>query len=1311
MHNVAVVGAGISGMATAAHRQARTGAFGDRAGSPRSVRRLCRILPLMYGVRDRRSRSLLPLGERATLTFTWRREIRYYGDLIMSRADCDRNLLLGVLALQNNFIDRHALVAAFDRWTIDKTKSLADILVELEKLDTDQRQLLDALVAQHLKKHDNDPAKSLASVSSLDLVRKELEQLADPDVQASLAGAAMCFPDSHHAADPFAPTISAGTRSSTGLRFTVLRPHAKGGLGQVSVALDEELNREVAFKEIQDRFADDPNSRSRFVLEAEVTGGLEHPGIVPVYGLGQYADGRPFYAMRFIRGDSLQAAIKRFHDADHEGRDPGKRSLELRKLLGRFIDVCNAVEYAHSRGVLHRDLKPGNVMLGKYGETLVVDWGLAKALGHRESEAESGERTLRPASASGSAQTQMGSAIGTPQYMSPEQAGGRLDELGPATDVYSLGGTLYCLLAGRTPFAEGGAGTILGHVSKGEFPPPQAVKKGVPPVLQAISLKAMALKPASRYPSARALADDVEHWLADEPVAAYREGFVERAGRWLRRHQAAARAAAMVLVALSVVSSLAAVLINAARGEAQRQRDIARDAQKAEAAQVVETRKALAAETAAKNAETAAKNAETAAKNEAKAAIDRYVDTVQESELLKEERFQPLRKKLLSGALGYYQTFIEAHQHDRAVRNDLAMALFKVGSISNSSGSMADALVAFQGASALWEKLAVENPDVIAYQHDQAGSYIDLGVLQRETGDREAALVSYQRALAIEEKLIAENPTVTEYQRDLAKSYNNLGIVQRESGDREAALTSYQRAIAIQEKLVAEDPSVTEYQSDLAKHYLNLGNMQGETGDWETALVSYQRALAIREKLATENPNVTEYQSDLAASYNNLGNLESETGDQEAALLNHQRALTIREKLAVENPTVNKYQSDLAASYNSLGDMADRDAALVNFQRALAIREKLAAENPTVTEYQRDHAGSYYNLGNLQLKSGDRDAALVSYQRALAIQEKLATENSTVIEYQRNLAASYNNLGFLRREMGDRDAALMSNQCALAIQEKLARENPTVSEYQRGLATSYYNIGNLQAETHDREAALLSYHLALTIQEKLASDHPDVLDYQVHLGASYCNLGIQVQDSGDAVGALAWYARAAQTLQRVVDRDDRHTTARLCLRNTHLGRARALGTLARHAEAAHDWQRAAEFDDGRRRTDFNVSRADALARAGDHVHAAALADELVKLSPISGANLYNAACVYTQCFPAVAVGKLPEQLNDVEKALQERYASRAVEVLRRAQSAGFFGDEANVEYLSNDTDFDALRERDDFRKLVEGLPKSPPKQE
>ena len=303
------------------------------------------------------------------------------------------------------------------------------------------------------------------------------------------------------------------------------------------VALDGELNREVALKQILDHHADDPVSRQRFLIEAEITGGLEHPGIVPVYGLGTYDGGRPYYAMRFIKGDSLKEAIEQFHADESLKSNPGRRSLELRKLLRRFMDVCNAIDYAHSRGILHRDLKPGNIIVGKHGETLVVDWGLAKPMGRVEPGQESGERTFVPSSASGSAETLPGSALGTPAYMSPEQACGDLDKLGPRSDVYSLGATLYCLLTGRPPYEGDDLGEVLRGVQRGDFVRPREVHLWLDKALEAVCLKAMANRPEDRYTSCRQLADDVERWMADEPVSAWAEPWTRTLLRWLTRHR------------------------------------------------------------------------------------------------------------------------------------------------------------------------------------------------------------------------------------------------------------------------------------------------------------------------------------------------------------------------------------------------------------------------------------------------------------------------------------------------------------------------------------------------------------------------------------------------------------------------------------------------------------------------------------------------------------------------------------------------------------------------------------------------------
>jgi eukaryotic-like serine/threonine-protein kinase len=278
---------------------------------------------------------------------------------------------------------------------------------------------VDALVARHLKRH-GDVDKSLSAVT---IRRSNLESMAgcgDAEIDATLCRVGFGHTSTDDGDPDRTATYSVGTGRGDGQRFRILRPHARCGLGAVYVALDSELHREVALKQILEKHADDTASRHRFVAEAEITGGLEHPGVVPVYGMGTDGSGRPYYAMRFIKGESLKDANARFRGV------PASDGLALRRLLRRFLDDCNAVDYAHSRGVIHRDLEPSNIILGKHGETLVVDWGLAKAVGRADPSA--GERTIAPAS-SGVSETVPGCMLGTPAYMSPEQARGELEQV------------------------------------------------------------------------------------------------------------------------------------------------------------------------------------------------------------------------------------------------------------------------------------------------------------------------------------------------------------------------------------------------------------------------------------------------------------------------------------------------------------------------------------------------------------------------------------------------------------------------------------------------------------------------------------------------------------------------------------------------------------------------------------------------------------------------------------------------------------------------------------------------------------------
>ena len=483
--------------------------------------------------------------------------------------DPARELLFGILALQVGMIDQAQLVAACKSWAVEKDRGLAEHLAELGAISTEARSAIDALVSVHVQRHDKDPARSLAAIQASGKTIEQLELLGDPELTATLTHVASGSSDAQGIGATESPRLNVGAESP---RFRVLRPLARGGLGAVFVAIDAELSREVALKQLLDHHADDPISRQRFLLEAEITGGLEHPGIVPVYGLGTYGDGRPYYAMRFVQGESLKDAIARFHAEKTRSVEFTRHDMAFRELLGRLLDVCNAMAYAHSRGVIHRDLKPSNLMLGPYGETLVVDWGLAKT--QQGAEEAFPDWVMPSRGGDPSTETISGSVLGTPGYMSPEQACGDLERIGPASDIYGLGATLFALLTNAAPVEGGSTRSILDRVVRGEIRSPRAVNPRVPRSLEAICRKAMALNPSQRYASARELADEIQRWLADEPVLADHEPLAQRLGRWLRRHRLVASVVAGCGLTGLACAGVAILLLQRSAWEAQRQRQI-----------------------------------------------------------------------------------------------------------------------------------------------------------------------------------------------------------------------------------------------------------------------------------------------------------------------------------------------------------------------------------------------------------------------------------------------------------------------------------------------------------------------------------------------------------------------------------------------------------------------------------------------------------------------------------------------------------------------------------------------------------------
>ncbi|QDU61710.1 Serine/threonine-protein kinase PknD [Planctomycetes bacterium Pan216] len=361
-------------------------------------------------------------------------------------------------------------------------------------------------------------------------------------------------------------------------RYELKKELARGGLGRVWLAQDQHIARNVAIKEVL------PGRQSgvtldRFYQEAQITGQLEHPGIVPVYELGMKPDGKPFYTMKLLRGRTFESAIREYHELP---RDDPNRVIKLNELLDVFVGICNAMAFAHNKGIIHRDLKPANVMVGDFGEAIVVDWGLATIMHSQRDplqpmvaseEDTDGSRVSITLRGSGS-QTMAGTIMGTPKYMSPEQAEGRIEELDERSDIYSLGAILYDILVGSPALNGASLQEILTKVIRGEFEPPKRIIRDVPAPLNAICLKAMALEADDRYANAKEIAEDVLRWKAREPVSAYPEPWWQQANRWLRKHRtlvlSTVAAASVVVIGLVAWNIQEAQRIAAIRDEATR---------------------------------------------------------------------------------------------------------------------------------------------------------------------------------------------------------------------------------------------------------------------------------------------------------------------------------------------------------------------------------------------------------------------------------------------------------------------------------------------------------------------------------------------------------------------------------------------------------------------------------------------------------------------------------------------------------------------------------------------------------------------
>ncbi len=906
----------------------------------------------------------------------------------------DGNLLFGLLALQMDFINRDQLIAGMQAWVLKKELPLVEHLVQAGALSYADRGLLEPLVQAHIHRHNSDPQQSLAAIGSAGAIKDELAAIVDEQLEASLQFIPQARP-----IDPGA-TITTGQETSFGARFRILRPHARGGLGEVFVAKDAELNREVALKEIQRRYADDTNSRSRFTREAEITGRLEHPGIVPVYGLGAYPDGRPFYAMRFIRGQSLKETITSFHESATTGSNGAKLSqqnLALRRLLQRFIDVCEAIDYAHNRGVLHRDLKPGNIMLGRYGETLVVDWGLAKAMKERDPSATprvstsqiEGESTdfvdpqLLPSDQHGSEPTQLGSALGTPAYMSPEQAQGRIDLLSPASDVFSLGATLYSILTGKPPYSGSDSSEVLRQATVGKFPPPSALQRGIPPGLESICLKAMAFDPAQRYPSAKGLGEEIEQWLADEPISARRDSLLERMGRWIRRHQtlaaATASTGAVILIAGIifgvVVGGYTRSLATANSTINQRNSELTSANSQLTAAKQVADAKRIEAEEARQLAEDRFQ--------EKRSALDEILNQFSDTRLKMMPGAQEVREVFLEKAIELY---VDLQKDDPTARSALAEAHRELGLLQGELGDTQVAHEQLQRSIDYHRQMAVSGR--VADLRRLGEALFTQGQFYWEQQQSAEARAPIEECVQVYEKLLAENPDDPHVKLGLGRALTRWASLDTQV-DPTTTLKRAQELLASSlEKLPDDVDAIVSYARVLNNRAITLPPEQrrGEEGmqAFELARRTAQRAFALLPTSSIAHSNY------LAALTNQADGLEL-NGKPEQALELFQQAVNDAKQFALANPAVLQAHQAQARQQLALARLLQRmsrfDAAVAVYEDVARVNASLAQSNPRNVAAYREQINAYRAIFEVEKGREKKFQAAAALDRALAVAE------------------------------------------------------------------------------------------------------------------------------------------------------------------------------------------------------------------------------------------------------------------------------------------------------------------------------------
>ncbi len=785
---------------------------------------------------------------------------------------------------------------------------------------------------------------------------------------------------------------------------------ARGAIGEVYQANDTGFARNVALKKMQQRDADrlKEQLRATFLLEGEVTGRLDHPGVLPMYGLGQTRDGNPFYVMKYIDTPDFESLINQFHGTTSGDTTATVISNEyLRKLLSHFSAACQTLQYAHDRGVLHCDVKPANIMTGRYGETYVVDWGMALLFKvDQNGEIRSSHHFVEPIQPvlqnsrqalhrdQGGMRDFIGGTLG---YMSPEhyQANreSRVSGMTPAADIFSMGAILYQILTGVMPVnarPDESMEQRLGRIAEGRFESASSLVSGIPRPLDAICRKAMASNPAMRYENIKDLATDIEKWQAGEPVSAYSETLLERGYRWANRNRTAVLSSVTALIVILVGVFIMAFI--------EKQNRLAIQAKNMEL--VFEHRQAMI------NAEEASRQRIRVEEREKMrirsekiliATINRYIkDVTNHPELKSRPDLESLRIDLLKGPLEYYIQIDEELQNTPDTSDEsmslLAEGYTQLGNLIAEIGQKYDSLAAFEKSIVIFERLLKSQPDNTNFQFGYVRALQRAGDLNRIRGDVKLSELTTEKAYKLINQMIEKTPGDLKLVNEQADIEDDLAVTYRATGRSEKARELFQKAVAKREILVNSEPGKKDFQLDLATSYRMMGIALQDIGRNQEARENYLKYLNIIQNLSVDNPESWNYQSKLSDAYLTMGIIEQDLNNTKNARDYYSTSRSLLKDHLAESPVDPASEKSLAFVLSLLASLDEENLpsiAIENYLKSVIILRSLVKRFPSVASYQANLSTSLKGAGIAEINQKNLSSAKTYFLEALKVQQHL----------------------------------------------------------------------------------------------------------------------------------------------------------------------------------------------------------------------------------------------------------------------------------------------------------------------------------